>query len=406
MKRYIAVIAASALALVLLLILPQTQKIDIKPVYDPPKTEDITSEKEDITAISGKYLGLEDQENITLDDIKDETKAIYLFLSEGKKKAYKIKCDDALSIQNELIIGKEYTLSLIGDTIVSLKRDIPILPDILVPEFGERTVINLIKTAFAPMGKTLYIYGGGWNLQDDGAGVAAMTLGLSADWKNFYLSQNADYDLEKYMPQNGLNHHNREGLDCSGYMGWVLYNALYCEENKDVGYVVPSKKFAQALEEYCLGTCQSFDGTHKAADFVKALRPGDIVSINGHVYIVLDVCDDQSVIVIHSTASDSVSGAYGGGVQISAINTKTNLSKKCKAYDICRDFCDKYFEDFVSRYPVTMKDTNTYFGIGKDKGAFVFHWELDKTGLRDDENVSQMSAEMLFERLEKIINEP
>ena len=35
----------------------------------------------------------------------------------------------------------------------------------------EKTLENLLKTALLPIGKTMYIYGGGWNEKDTGAGI-------------------------------------------------------------------------------------------------------------------------------------------------------------------------------------------------------------------------------------------
>ena len=38
------------------------------------------------------------------------------------------------------------------------------------------TLENLLKTALLPIGNTMYIYGGGWNEEDTGAGIEAMTI--------------------------------------------------------------------------------------------------------------------------------------------------------------------------------------------------------------------------------------
>lgn len=46
------------------------------------------------------------------------------------------------------------------------------------------TLENLLKTALLPIGNTMYIYGGGWNEEDTGAGIEAMTIGVSHKWAN------------------------------------------------------------------------------------------------------------------------------------------------------------------------------------------------------------------------------
>ncbi len=40
---------------------------------------------------------------------------------------------------------------------------------------GERTLFSLLCAAMQPLGTTLYVYGGGWNLDDTGAGREAVT---------------------------------------------------------------------------------------------------------------------------------------------------------------------------------------------------------------------------------------
>ena len=44
--------------------------------------------------------------------------------------------------------------------------------------------------------------------------------------------------------------------------------------------------------------------------------PGDIMSMNNHVWISLGTCDDGSIVIAHSTRSDSYAGYPGGGVQM------------------------------------------------------------------------------------------
>ena len=42
-----------------------------------------------------------------------------------------------------------------------------------------------LRTALLPVGSTMYVYGGGWNEADTGAGIEAVTLGVSAEWAEF-----------------------------------------------------------------------------------------------------------------------------------------------------------------------------------------------------------------------------
>lgn len=91
---------------------------------------------------------------------------------------------------------------------------------------------SFLKNALKPVGQTLYIYGGGWNEAQTGSGNEALTLGLSKEWKSFYDSQDSSYNYENYM------YEIHKGLDCSGYVGWTIYNTLETKSNHGDGYVL------------------------------------------------------------------------------------------------------------------------------------------------------------------------
>ena len=48
--------------------------------------------------------------------------------------------------------------------------------DTTLPERGTSTLRNLLKTAMAPVGSTMYIWGGGWNKADNGAGADGLRI--------------------------------------------------------------------------------------------------------------------------------------------------------------------------------------------------------------------------------------
>lgn len=50
---------------------------------------------------------------------------------------------------------------------------------------GESTIKNFLKTAAAPVGTTLYIWGGGWNKADTGTGKDGKRIGLNGEWNRF-----------------------------------------------------------------------------------------------------------------------------------------------------------------------------------------------------------------------------
>ena len=52
---------------------------------------------------------------------------------------------------------------------------------------GHRTLRNFLAAALAPVGTTLYVYGGGWTRQDTGASAQAVTKGQPAPGRAFFM---------------------------------------------------------------------------------------------------------------------------------------------------------------------------------------------------------------------------
>jgi len=152
---------------------------------------------------------------------------------------------------------------------------------------GLCTLENFLRTAMLPLGNTMYVWGGGWNEEDTGAGTEACTIGPSPQWKDFADRQSATYDYKETRYQI----HN--GLDCSGFVGWVIYNTMETENGKD-GFVFKSTEAAKTYASYGWG---EYLPSGSAADW----RPGDIASMKGHVWICLGTCEDGSVLLVHSS---------------------------------------------------------------------------------------------------------
>lgn len=79
---------------------------------------------------------------------------------------------------------------------------------------GERTIRNLLATGVKPIGSLLYVWGGG-HTPSGGSNTDAVTMGLGKYWQSFYNANDASYDYDKFK------YRYRDGLDCSGYVGWV-----------------------------------------------------------------------------------------------------------------------------------------------------------------------------------------
>lgn len=324
----------------------------------------------------------------------------YRFEADGKELIFKVDngAKDAegnydYAIQNVLKEGYTYTVTVKDSTVVAAaeekKEEEPFTPAVQGTP-GEKTLTNFLKTALSPVGTTLYIYGGGWDWQDVGSAVQTRSFGVSSDWIRFYNSKDENYTFKEkdgdpaladpassYYPYGGYNEYYYAGLDCSGYVGWSIYNTMETEEQKE-GYVGGSTGFAKRLGEKGWGT---WTQDIKAPDGQNGyeMKPGDLMSINGHVWISLGTCEDGSVVILHSTPSKSRAGQPGGGVQISAIGT----SKDCQAYVLADLYMSKYYADWYDRYPIYLCDPEVYF-VFEGENAGRFSWDTTGSGILTD----------------------
>ena len=136
-----------------------------------------------------------------------------------------------------------------------------------------------------------------------------------------------------------------------------------------------STQMAKTLAEKGLG---SWTQDVRIGDF----KPGDIMSMNGHVWIYLGGCSDGSAVILHSTPSPSVNGKDGGGVQLTALGSESS-----EAYTLVKQYMGKYFPEWSARYTPEAKDMNSYVSFSGDS-AGKFSW----TALEDPDNYSSKDA--------------
>ena len=259
---------------------------------------------------------------------------------------------------------------------------------------GVKTLKNYLKTALEPVGTTLYVYGAGWDWQDNLSSNQSMTIGLSQSWIDFFQQQDANYTYKNsadhahsYYPHNSWNQYYYAGLDCSGYVGWVVYNVMHTQNSVNTdndGYVMSSTKMAKTFADKGWGTWTRD---------IKSFKPGDIFSMSGHVWTVLGVCDDGSIVFLHSTPSDSKAGQGGGGVQLSALNPNSDDDKNCEAYKLVTKYMTKYYPEWSDRYDPVLRSYDSYAtpASGSEYSG-NFSWNLDGSGLTDPEGYANMSA--------------
>lgn len=192
------------------------------------------------------------------------------------------------------------------------------------------SIERLLLLAKEPLGNTMYVWGGGWNEEDTGVGIEARTLGISPTWAEFAAKQSSEYNYKdtRYQIHNGL--------DCSGYIGWLIYNLIETEDGRE-GYVMKSSDMAYSLSERGFG---SFTPAEEVTDW----QAGDIMSMDGHVWMVIGLCADGSVVLIHSSPP---------GVILSG--TKLPDGQESDATYLADYYMKTYYPEWYTRYPNTSK---------------------------------------------------
>lgn len=262
---------------------------------------------------------------------------------------------------------------------------------------GKRTLKNYLQTAMNPVGTALYVYGGSWDWQDVNSSNQALTIGLPQSWIDFFQQQDANYTYKNsadpahsYYPHNSWNQYYYAGVDCSAYIGWTVYNVMHTKSTTNDlsdGYVMSAVKMAKTFADKGWGTWTRD---------IKSFKPGDIFSMSGHVWTVLGVCDDGSIVFLHSTPSDSKAG-QGGGVQLSALNPNSDNDKNCEAYKLVTKYMTKYYPEWSTRYDAVLRSYDSYATPASSSEysktwSGNFSWNLDGTGLTDPDGYADMSA--------------
>ncbi|MGN0154299.1 MAG: hypothetical protein ACI4A3_07595 [Lachnospiraceae bacterium] len=244
-----------------------------------------------------------------------------------------------------------------------------------VPLTGTSTVKNFLQTAIAPVGSTMYVWGGGWNKADTAAGKDAKTTGLSPAWRSFASNKTASYNYRNYRYQI------HDGLDCSGYVGWCIYNVLNTQNNKK-GYVYSASKQAEKFAD--LGF-----GSYCTANRIRDYKAGDVMSSTckccGHVWIVIGQCGDGSVVLVHSSPA---------GVQLSGTTTGSG-KKNSEAYQLAKKYMKKYYKTWYTKYPDVSRGTSYLSHYGQ------MRWDVtgENVVLSDPDGYQNMSAEEVLKDL-------
>lgn len=309
------------------------------------------------------------------------------FGADGAMRCLRVSSAGDFLLQNTLQIGRAYELQLTGGLVTAV-RACGNLPSPHTSQTGAvpglRTLKNLLATAMTPLGQALYVYGGGWNWQDTGAGPQAVTVGPAPEWSAFFGARDGRYCYRDCYPTGGRNSYYYAGLDCSGYLGWTVYNTLH-DKSGLPGYVCPARRMASDF---------ALRGWGRRMEQADGLRPGDVCSIAGHVWLCMGICGDGSILLAHSTPSESRVGCPGGGVQLSALSPSD--ADGCAAPALAKAVMKRLCPAWYRRYAPVQKPYAAY----TDFSGGVFRWALDGSGvLTDPDGCAALSAEEILKRL-------
>ena len=270
---------------------------------------------------------------------------------------------------------------------------------------GEKTLKNFLATAFEPVGTALYIYGGAWDWQDIGSSNQATTIGLSQTWVDFFQSmddtfiyRNNNNYAESYYPHGAYNEYYYAGIDCSGYVGWVVYNVMNTESGNE-GFVMSSTKMADNFAN--VRNYGTHTRTYESTSFEDStFKPGDVFSMSGHTWICVGVCEDGSILILHSTPSPSKSGELGGGVQLTGIGARTGegAGTDCQAAQLAEKYMARYYPAWSERYTPVPRTYSTYTALSKSLITGKFSWDLEDV-LSDPDGYTNMTAEEILKNL-------
>lgn len=328
--------------------------------------------------------------------LKEESKVYKISWLPGGSTVTESSINNLANSQVKVTLNRDNTAKNIYITFVAEEYTTPV-----VYNPGQRTLKNFLASALQPVGTTLYIYGGTWDWQDDESSINSTSIGIADSWVDFFQYQDADYsysldetdNARDYYPNGSWNQYYYAGIDCSGYVGWSVYNTLN-QTNGNEGYVMSATKMAKTFSEKGWGTYTqdiSIPKNDKESDF----KPGDIFSMNGHVWICLGTCSDGSIVIMHSTPSDSKTGKPGGGAQISALG----YDKNCEAYKLANYYMTRYYPRWSERYDAVLKDINVYTKFKKDSKAGKFSWDLENGVITDPDNFINKSPESILKEL-------
>lgn len=236
-----------------------------------------------------------------------------------------------------------------------------------ITEGPRETVRNFLKAAMEPVGRCLYVYGGGWDEHSYGAAEETKTVGVSPNWEAFFDENDETYDFER------VSGHYHDGLDCSAFIGYAVYQ-VFEDAYSDNGYVVESSNMP---ENYA----KLFSGEVIKPSEITEYRPGDIMGIKGHVGIAIGTCEDGSLLFVH--ASPPVVSLCGTPTPDGNVDSQ--------AVALAEKYMKKYFPECSKKYE------NWSRGMSYLTKFRLMRWNREV--LADPDGFDEMTPEEILHKL-------
>ena len=265
------------------------------------------------------------------------------WMTVGTKKRYLDPSTGIMAVGKVTIDGVSYTFDSSG-YLLGTTADLE-----SVTPTSAKTLKNLFLYALQPVGSTLYLYGGGHNAD-------ATRRGLNPEWA-------AAYKLGNY----------ENGLDCSGYIGWSIFQVMNSISTVSSGAMADLYKARGWGTKYMLSA-------------VKNLQPGDIVGHGEHVWMIVGTCSDGSVLILHSGGTSGPQLAGTGGEATALAKSYMSRYAGYAVYNYC-GYSDPWLSTSNSMYYST----------------YVFRW--NPTVLTDPEGFRNLSADQILTRLSAAIGD-
>lgn len=219
-----------------------------------------------------------------------------------------------------------------------------------------RTLKNYLAGALQPVGRALYVWGGGW--------TDSTRKGVSPTWVSWYNSQTSSYNYNNYRDLTTAN--RIKGLDCSGFVGWASYQVMHTKSGEGGGYTVVSGDIGSYYQN-TLKWGRIVNQNYLSQTKWK-MQPGDIGYDSGHTWIVLGQCSDKSAVIVHSTpqAGCQIAGTCtpDGNYDSQAVALAKTYMSRYKGYTKYEyhPSCGNYIRrgNYLRWYSSTLSDPDGY----------------------------------------------